>query len=288
MKLYIVSGTSGSGKSIALHALEDLGYYCIDNLPVGLLPAFVQELLSAEREGYSNAAVGVDARNLANDFAILPGALQQLRDSGIPYQILFLDADDDTLLKRFSETRRRHPLTRGDTPLADAIQHERTLLEPIASRADLRLDTSHTNVHQLRDLVQAHVGASASGKLSLLFESFGYKHGIPVDADFVFDIRCLPNPHWQPSLRAFTGRDPHVIEFLEQHPEVEQMFQSISGFLATWLPQFETIGRSYLTVAIGCTGGQHRSVYFAERLARHFSGHVTGKIKVSVRHRELS
>jgi UPF0042 nucleotide-binding protein len=285
MKLFIVSGTSGSGKSIALHALEDLGYYCIDNLPVGLLPAFVQELQGAERQGYSNAAVGVDARNLANDFSILPEALRQLRESGMPYQILFMDADDDTLFKRFSETRRRHPLTRGDTPLAEAIRRERALLEPIASRADLRLDTSHTNVHQLRDLVQAHVGASTEGKLSLLFESFGYKHGIPVDADFVFDIRCLPNPHWKPSLRALTGRDADVIHFLEQQPEVERMFQSISGFIATWLPQFENDNRSYLTVAIGCTGGQHRSVYFAERLARHFSG---GAAKVSVRHRELS
>jgi len=285
MKLYIVSGTSGSGKSIALHALEDLGYYCIDNLPVGLLPAFVQELQAAQRQGYSNAAVGVDARNLANDFTVLPEALKHMRDSGIPYQILFMDADDDTLFKRFSETRRPHPLTRGDTPLADAIRRERELLEPIASRADLRLDTSHTNVHQLRDLVQAHVGAAASGKLSLLFESFGYKHGIPVDADFVFDIRCLPNPHWKPSLRALTGRDTDVITFLEQQPEVENMFQSISGFIGTWLPHFENDNRSYLTVAIGCTGGQHRSVYFAERLAHHFA---SDRAKVSVRHRELS
>lgn len=285
MKLYIVSGTSGSGKSIALHALEDLGYYCIDNLPVGLLPAFVQELQTAERQGYSQAAVGVDARNLVNDFSALPEALKHIRASGIPYQILFMDAADDTLLKRFSETRRPHPLTRGNTPLAEAIRRERELLEPIAARADLRLDTSHTNVHQLRDLVQAHVGASSAGKLSLLFESFGYKHGIPVDADFVFDIRCLPNPHWKPSLRALTGRDAEVIRFLEQQPEVEKMFQSISGFLTTWLPHFENDNRSYLTVAIGCTGGQHRSVYLVERLARHFA---SARAKISVRHRELS
>ena len=169
--------------------------------------------------------------------------------------------------------------------MAEAIRQERALLEPISSRADLRIDTSHTNVHQLRDLVQAHVGASTEGKLSLLFESFGYKHGIPIDADFVFDIRCLPNPHWKPSLRALTGRDADVITFLEQQPEVEKMFLSISGFLETWLPQFEADNRSYLTVAIGCTGGQHRSVYFVERLGRHFSG---GRAKVSVRHRELS
>lgn len=285
MKLFIVSGTSGSGKSIALHALEDLGYYCIDNLPVGLLTAFVQELHTAQRQGCDNAAVGIDARNLANDFSIFPEALKQLRDSGIDYQILFMDADDDTLFKRFSETRRRHPLTRGEVPLAEAIRHERTLLEPISSRTDLRVDTSHTNVHQLRDLVQSHVGATTEGKLSLLFESFGYKHGIPVDADFVFDIRCLPNPHWNTCLRALTGRDADVIDFLEQHPEVEEMYQSIAGFLETWLPCFERDNRSYLTVAIGCTGGQHRSVYLVERLARHFSA---GKARVGVRHRELS
>ncbi len=285
MKLFIVSGTSGSGKSIALHALEDLGYYCIDNLPVGLLAAFVHELHTAQQQGNDHAAVGVDARNLVNDFSVFPQALRQLRDSGIDYQILFMDADDDTLIKRFSETRRRHPLTRGEMPLAEAIHRERAMLEPLSSHADLRVDTSHTNVHQLRDLVRAHVGAATEGKLSLLFESFGYKHGIPVDADFVFDIRCLPNPHWNPSLRALTGRDADVIQFLEQQPEVEEMFRSIAGFLDTWMPRFERDHRSYLTVAVGCTGGQHRSVYFVERLARHFNG---GSTKVSVRHRELS
>lgn len=284
MRLFIVSGTSGSGKSIALHALEDLGFYCIDNLPAGLLPSFVQELLNAQRQGYSTAAVGIDARNLANDFSIFPDALKQLRGANVQCQILFMDAEDDVLLKRFSETRRRHPLTRSGMPLVEAMRQERSLLEPISSHADLRLDTSHTNVHQLRDLVRDYVGASTEGNLSILFESFGYKHGIPVDADFVFDIRCLPNPHWKPSLRALTGRDPEVIQFLEQQPEVDKMFHSISAFLETWIPQFESDNRSYLTVAIGCTGGQHRSVYFVERLHRHFGN---GNAKVSVRHREL-
>lgn len=285
MRLLVVSGTSGAGKSIVLHALEDLGFYCIDNLPVSLLAAFAEEMISSARSPYEDAAVGIDARNLANDLQTFPELLKQLDRAGIDCQTLFLDADDNTLIKRFSETRRRHPLTRDGVALADAIARERELLEPIAARADMRLDTSHTNVHQLRELVRARLGEAPTEGLSVLFESFGFKHGVPVDADFVFDVRCLPNPHWEPRLRALTGRDSEVCAFLEGQADVDRMYQSIKTFLETWLPRFEADNRSYLTVALGCTGGQHRSVYFAERLAEHFRTICT---RVQTRHRELS
>jgi len=286
MRLFVVSGTSGAGKSVALNALEDLGFYCIDNLPLGLLPAFSHEMAKGEHPGYAEAAVGIDARNLANDMAEIATHLTTLEAAGIEARILFLDADDATLLKRFSETRRRHPLTREGQSLAEAITRERALLAPLASRADLRLDTSHSNVHQLREQIRTRLGDGESGTLSVLFESFGYKHGVPVDADFVFDIRCLPNPHWEPRLRALTGRDEEVIRFLQHREEVEAMFDSIRSFLDTWLPCFKRDNRSYLTVAVGCTGGQHRSVYLSERLSRHFA--TADDLRTLCRHRELS
>ncbi len=287
MRLFVVSGTSGAGKSVVLDVLEDLGFYCIDNLPASLLPAFADEMVKADRHHpYEDAAVGIDVRNLANDLASFPTILKELRGRTLECKVLFLDADDATLLKRFSETRRRHPLTRGGITLAEAIRHERLLLEQISLNADLRVDTSHTNVHQLRDLVRARVGRSGDGTMSVLFKSFGYKHGVPVDADYVFDVRCLPNPHWEPRLRPLTGKDPEVIEFLEHQPQVDRLFGSIKTFLEAWLPQFEAEDRSYMTVAIGCTGGQHRSVYIVERLAAHFSS--IGRTKALSRHRELS
>ncbi len=285
MRLFLISGTSGSGKSIVLHALEDLGFYCIDNLPVNLLPAFAEEMVRVDHYPYHDAAIGIDARNLANDLALFADISDGLRERDLDCKILFLDADDGTLLKRFSETRRRHPLTRERIPLAEAIRRERTLLEPISSRADLRIDTSHTNVHQLRNLIQARVGPDDTEQMSLLFKSFGFKHGVPVDADFVFDVRCLPNPHWEPRLRALTGQDAEVIDFLEKQPYVDSMFDSIKTFLEIWLPRFEAENRSYMTIAIGCTGGQHRSVYFVERLAHHFT---SGKTRALTQHRELS
>lgn len=285
MRLIIVSGTSGAGKSVVLHTLEDLGFYCIDNLPMGLLPAFARELTQGGAQPYEEAAIGIDARNLANDLNTYPEVLKQLHAAGIQCQTLFLDADDRTLLKRFSETRRRHPLSRDEVPLVEAIRRERQQLEPIASRADLRIDTTHTNLYQLRDRVKEQFELAAKEGLSVLFESFGFKHGVPVDADFVFDVRCLPNPYWEAQLRGLTGRDEEVVQFLEQQPEVERMFTSIRTFLEQWLPQFEGDNRSYMTVAIGCTGGQHRSVYFTERLARHFQ---RDKLQVFTRHRELS
>lgn len=284
MKLIIVSGLSGAGKSIALHTLEDMGYYCVDNLPVGLLQAFASEMQSGERSLYENAAVGIDARNCLRDLRHFPDTVQALRKTGLSVEIFFLQAEDETLLKRFSETRRKHPLTGDGLSLADAIRLERELLGPIAANADLILDTTRTHIHQLRDLLRDRARKSAP-TLSLLFQSFGYKHGVPSDADFVFDVRCLPNPHWEPELRPLSGLDREVAAFLEKQPLVSQLYEEIRSFLETWIPRFEEDNRSYMTVALGCTGGQHRSVYMAERLARHFR---RNRIHVLTRHRELS
>ncbi len=282
-RLVIISGLSGSGKTVALHTLEDAGYYCVDNLPVALLTGLGHHL--REMTGTSGLfAVGIDARNPAVDLARFPDMLETLAADGIRTEIVFLNADDATLIKRFSETRRRHPLSVESRPLADAIALERKLLSPIQAKADLMVDTTATTIHQLRGLIQDRLGTRTEA-LSILFQSFGFKHGIPQDADFVFDVRCLPNPHWEPGLRPLTGRDEAVQRYLEQQPGVARMFTHLRDFLAEWIPQFERENRSYLTVAIGCTGGQHRSVYLAEQLATHF-----GKSRglVSLRHRELS
>jgi UPF0042 nucleotide-binding protein len=285
MRLLIISGTSGAGKSIALHSLEDIGSYCIDNLPMALIPAFAEEMAHAKQHQYATVAVGIDARNLNNDFAAFPELLQQMKADGLQCEVIFIDANDETLIKRFSETRRRHPLTDDEVPLEEAILQERLMLRPIVSQADIQIDSSRTNVHQLRDLVQKRIGQRSSSDMSVLFQSFGFKHGIPVEADFVFDVRCLPNPHWEPRLRALTGRDFDVVHFLENHFEVNRMFDEIKGFLESWLPQFAADKRSYMTIAIGCTGGQHRSVYFVERLAEYFRNR---EHRVLTRHRELT
>jgi len=285
MRLLIISGTSGAGKSVVLHALEDIGCYCIDNLPMGLLPAFAMEMKAGDHRHYETVAVGVDARNLNNSFASFPELLDELRKQDINYEVIFVDANDDSLIKRFSETRRRHPLTDNEVPLEEAILQERVMLHPLISKADMQLDTTRTTVHQLRDIVQKRIGGSSSAEMSILFESFGFKHGLPVEADFVFDVRCLPNPHWEPQLRILTGRDREVIEFLEGQAEVGRMFEEIKGFLESWLPQFALDNRSYLTVAIGCTGGQHRSVYFVEQLSAYFR---EKHYRVMARHRELT
>jgi UPF0042 nucleotide-binding protein len=284
LKLVIVSGLSGSGKSVALHTLEDLGYYCIDNLPTGLLGALALELKLAPRP-IDNAAVCIDARNLPQGLQQFNQILDQLQTQGIENEVLFLTCEADTLLKRFSETRRRHPLSNDRLSLAEAIESERNLLEPIAEHADLFIDTSNTTIHQLRDLVHQRIKFRRKTRLSLLFESFGYKSGVPTDADFVFDARCLPNPHWQPGLRLLTGRDKEVIAYLEGESQVERMCSELCSFLDRWIPAFEADDRSYLTVAIGCTGGQHRSVYLVERLLRHFQDRYPD---VASRHRELS
>jgi len=284
MKLVIVSGLSGSGKSIVLHSLEDLGFYCIDNLPLSLLPAFAAQISNSPRGNYEHAAVGIDARNLNGDFASFSDVLAEIRSHGLVCEILFLQAEDNTLIKRFSETRRKHPLTRSGISLAEAIKRERKLLSELAVNADWCIDTSHTNVHQLRDLVGGRMLTEARS-LTLTFMSFGFKHGIPVDADFVFDVRCLPNPHWVPQLRAMTGLDRVVGEFLEQQPLVGEMFEDLSSFIERWVPRFQADSRAYMTVAIGCTGGQHRSVYLSQRMASHFHA---GDVEVLLRHRELS
>lgn len=285
MKLLIISGLSGSGKSIALHVLEDLGYYCIDNLPAGMLPALADQLQQHHDNQQVNFAVGIDARNLTGNLEQFPEILNNLKNQGIHCEVFFLEADDITLLKRFSETRRRHPLSNDEVPLREAIIQERNLLAPISSTADLIIDTSQTNIHQLRDLIHRRVTSAEHAQLSILFESFGYKHGIPVNADFIFDIRCIPNPHWVPELRALTGHDQKVIDYLEQHEEVKRMYHDIRNLLETWIPCFEADNRSYMTVAIGCTGGHHRSVYLINKLSRYFSQRRDG---VLTRHRELS
>jgi len=285
MRLVIVSGLSGSGKSIALETLEDSGFYCIDNLPVSLLEDFLQQAVTPAQTAFRKAAISIDARNQNASLENFPGSLELARKLGIECQILFLKADSDTLLKRFSETRRRHPLTNPDRPLAEAIELERLILEPVCSLADVLIDTTHTNVRQLRELVRLRIDTGKTQIMSLYFLSFGFKNGIPLDADFVFDVRCLPNPHWDPSLRPKTGKDPAVIQYLENSLDVRSYLDELVGFLRRWIPRFQAENRSYLTIAVGCTGGQHRSVYMAENLGQRFMG---GSFDVMVRHRELS
>ncbi|MFZ1324895.1 MAG: RNase adapter RapZ [Candidatus Contendobacter sp.] len=284
MRLIIVSGLSGSGKTIALQTLEDLDYYCVDNLPFKLILPLTREIFASSDCAPPAVAVGVDARNFIDELHAFPTTLAELRASDLSVEVLFLQANDDTLLKRYSETRRRHPLDLGNLPLREAIRQERLLLEPISASADLIVDTTDTNIYQLRELLRARLHDTPPEAMSLLFESFGFKNGVPADADFVFDVRCLPNPHWEPALRPLTGLDPPVIDFLERQPEVAAMIAALAGFLETWLPRFEASERSYLTVAIGCTGGQHRSVYIANALARHFSAL---RDDVMAHHREL-
>jgi UPF0042 nucleotide-binding protein len=282
MSFFIVSGLSGSGKTIALQALEDAGFYCIDNLPAALLPHFATQLLSG-RDAVGNTAIGIDARNRAF-LTHVPESLKQLQAQGIKYRIVFLEAEEPILVKRFKETRRKHPVTDAATPLVEAIRLEKQLLEPLAFAASLRIDTTHTTPHELRQQVQNFARGEATPGVTLLFESFGFKHGTPLDADYVFDVRCLPNPYWQPELRPYTGLEAPVTEFMQRYGEVQAMFDEIRGFLERWLPRFEREDRTYLTVAVGCTGGLHRSVYLVSRLAEHFAARG---VKTQVRHREI-
>ncbi len=282
MRLVIISGRSGSGKTTALRALEDAGYNCIDNFPVNLLQSLVHDALRDPAQRNTNVAVCIDARS--RDLDRFPELLLALDRLSLDAQVIYLDARSATLVKRFSETRRRHPLTGPRTDLLQAIEAEREVLESIADVADLTIDTTSLRGRDLTDLIAARVvGATPSG-LSLLFRSFGYKFGVPVDADLVFDIRCLPNPYWITELRPLTGLDEPVRAYLEADEQVQAMRRDLSDFLETWLPRFERDHRAYMTVALGCTGGQHRSVYMAETLGRHFEGRFAG---VLVRHREL-
>jgi UPF0042 nucleotide-binding protein len=279
MQLILISGLSGSGKSIALHVLEDAGYYCVDNLPATLLPMLVSQLRD---QGYDRVAVSIDVRS-GSSIAALPTQLRELIAFDIDLRFIFLEARDETLIARFSETRRSHPLSDADTTLAEAIVRERVLLENIAGLGN-RIDTSNLHPNALRAWVLDFAKLGASGGLTLLFESFGYKHGIPLDADMVFDVRCLPNPHYDPKLRPLTGRDAEVAQFLEGQIEVRKMAEDIRRFISEWLPSYICDNRNYLTVALGCTGGQHRSVYLAEWLA----GQFRDQARVLVRHRALS
>ncbi|WP_428608130.1 RNase adapter RapZ [Sedimenticola sp.] len=284
MKLAIITGLSGSGKSVALHTLEDEGYYCIDNLPVFLLPALAGELVNRQDKRFELVAISIDARNAPAEFESIANLLQPLKTQKIRYEVIFLEAQDETLIKRFSETRRRHPLTGGARPLAEAISYERKLMAPFLNVADIRIDTSQTNLHELRHIIRSRITERLDTKISLLFQSFGYKQGVPRDADFVYDARCLPNPHWQPELRQLTGKDDAVQRFLGESGDVQRYKEDLIRFLEQWIPCFEAEGRSYLTIAIGCTGGQHRSVYLVEQLATHFR--TCGR-QIQTRHRDL-
>lgn len=268
MRLIIVSGLSGSGKSIALHVLEDLGYYCIDNMPAALLKSVINEVTSGGDKSASLLAVGVDARNRQQDLQALPELIEELRQQGIHTELLFLQSSDDVLLKRYSETRRRHPLADGGTELRSAIASEREMLSVILNSADLIIDTSRTSIYDLADTIRERSNRRETNAVSVLIESFGFKNGIPADADFVFDLRCLPNPYWTVELRGLTGRDVEVTDFLDAQPAVTAMYEDILAFLKRWIPEYDNVHRNYLTVAIGCTGGQHRSVYMTEKLAK--------------------
>ena len=278
MHLVLISGLSGSGKSIALNVLEDAGYYCIDNLPANLLPETIRFL---SEHGYDKAGISVDARS-GESFLELPDLVTELRKQ-VDLRVIFLESKIETLVRRFSETRRRHTLSSDTRSLREAIVHERDLLGDIAELGQ-RIDTSDLSTNSLRAWIKDII-ALENASFTLLFTSFGFKHGIPLDADLVFDVRCLPNPHWEPRLRPLTGRDAEVAHFLENHFEVNRMFEQVSDFLENWLPQFAADNRSYMTVAIGCTGGQHRSVFFVERLSKHFQHQG---VSVLPRHRELS
>lgn len=284
MQLVLISGLSGSGKSIALNVLEDAGYFCVDNLPAALLSGLAGHLM---REGQQRVAVAIDMRG-GSGIAALPPQLKQLATNHIDVRTIFLDARDDVLIQRFSETRRRHPMASGETTLAEAIAGERLALEMLHGVGH-HIDTSHLRPNALRAMVKDFIELEADGHaLTLLFESFGFKHGLPLDADLVFDVRCLPNPHYDPILRPLTGRDEAVIVFLEAQSEVQRMFVDIRRYLEDWLPAYIRDNRSYLTVALGCTGGQHRSVWFAEKLAAHFRQQGEQQVRVLVRHRVLT
>jgi len=285
MRMVIISGHSGSGKTSALNILEDVGFTCIDNLPASLLQNLITQLNSNDNHEELNIAVGIDARNLVGDLSKIPEILKIIEADGVSVSVLFLYARRTDLLRRYSETRRRHPLSTETIGLKEAIDLEKSLLSPISDIADRSIDTSRLTLHQLRDLVKNTIVPNNPEHMSILFESFGFKRGVPSDSDFVFDVRCLPNPYWKQQLKNQTGNDEGVIEFLESQVEVASMLADIIGFLTRWIPKFQQNNRSYLTVSIGCTGGQHRSVYLANRLHEHFA---TQHPFVQVVHKELS
>ena len=282
MPIVVLTGMSGAGKTVALRAFEDLGFYCVDNLPTGLLPALYRALMDGQRGAFAGIAVGVDVRS-QGDLDRMPEALSKLAEAGADAELVFLESNDAVLLKRYAYSRRRHPLSDDGRSLIDAIAEERRRLRPLRAVANRAIDTSDTNVHQLRRRIATEYGAASEG-LTLMFESFAYARGLPPDCDFVFDARCLPNPHWDARLRPFSGQDAPVREFLDGQGLVVQYLADLQDFLDAWLPRFEGEGKGYLTIAIGCTGGRHRSVYLAERLAEHYR---TVRDQVLTFHREL-
>ena len=280
--LIVLTGMSGGGKTVALRALEDLEFYCVDNLPSALLPQLVNAVITGNSK-HRRIAVGVDVRNRGTDFAQMPSVLSELAAAGVQVHLVFLDCRDEVLIKRYSETRRRHPLAMRNVSLADAIAAERRLLRPLMGIAEKVIDSSALNVHQLRRLVATDYARATEG-LTVMFQSFAFKRGLPLDADFVFDARCLPNPHWQPQLRPLSGKDAPVRDFLDADPLVGEYFADTVRWLEAWLPRFEADDRSYVTISIGCTGGRHRSVYLVEQLAAHFRARRGGVLTF---HREL-
>ena len=284
-RLVVVSGRSGSGKTSALNILEDVGFDCIDNLPPSLLPDLIKQLNSERINEDLRLAVGIDARNLVGDLNKLPDILAGLEASGIEVSVIFLQARRNDLIRRYSETRRKHPLSNETVSLPEAIDLEAKILSPILNISDRNIDTSGLSLHQLRDLVKNTIVPNSPEHMAILFESFGFKKGLPDASDFIFDVRCLPNPYWKQELRSLTGYDEGVIGFLESQVDVAAMLSDIIGFLTRWIPKFQANNRSYLTISIGCTGGQHRSVYIANRLQEYFSKEHS---LVQVVHKELS
>lgn len=279
MELIIISGRSGSGKSVALRALEDAGYYCVDNIPLPLIPQLAEFLLKSNR----SAVVSLDIRNLPEDHNVLEQILSQLPDT-IQVKSIFLDCERNVLIRRYSDSRRLHPLSNQDLSLESAIELENHLLEPLFSQANYIIDTSHLSAHELSENLRTLLLGASEKDLIIIVESFGFKYGLPADADYVFDVRFLPNPHWNPELRPMTGLDQPVIDFLSKQTEVHQFIYHTRNYLERWLPQLEQNNRSYLTIAIGCTGGKHRSVFVAEQIGRYFESR--GK-KVQIRHKSL-
>jgi UPF0042 nucleotide-binding protein len=271
MRLILVSGLSGSGKSVALHMLEDLDFYCIDNIPAALLKPFIAHTVRSAEPVYARTAVGLDARNTEAEIGTVPTLIDELKRAGISCELVFLTASDDELLRRFAETRRRHPLSRDGVDLHEAIAAEHRLLDPVVHAADVVIDTSHMGMHELRHAIQTRFDQRQQGRMTILFQSFGYKHGIPGDADFVFDARTLPNPYWVAGLRPLTGRDPEVAHYLESHTTVAELIDAIDSFIEARIREHQAARRQYITIAVGCTGGQHRSVYIVERLASRFA-----------------
>ena len=270
-RLIIISGLSGAGKTIALNTLEDIGLYCVDNLPISLLSNLVSQIIDGKIVATPDIAVGIDARNPIDEIRKLPDIINELKkDNNLNVELVFVEAIDDVLTRRFSETRRKHPLSSKTVSLIEAIKKEREVMEDLCEFADIRIDTSHTLLHELRDIVRKRIAGRPQSAMSIQFLSFGYKHGIPKDADYVFDVRCLPNPYWEKELRQLSGKDQAVINFLIAQHQVKEMIEQIRDFLESWIPFFEAENRSYLSVAIGCTGGRHRSVYIIEKLSEHF------------------